>query len=150
MLQWFFMNIYDILERSPKCPIVNPVTWPHKVSLVNWMGGFFLIGTPCVLTMRCLLQYCPGQYWFCTMLPFGLTTHATTWSSPCQENSNSTHSSFPLIHKVDNIGIFVQLLTKINKKQLRTKSISMQIGIYNDALNSYWSAWFLYLNYFQK
>ena len=59
-------------------------------------------------------------------------------------------SSFPIIHKVDNIDISVQLLRKINWKQLRNESISVQIYIYHDALNSYWNDWFLYLTYFQK
>ena len=35
------------------------------------------------------------------------------------------HSSFPEIHKVDNIGIFVQLLTDIIWNYLRNESISM-------------------------
>ena len=45
--------------------------------------------------------------------------------------------SFLVIHKVDNIGIFVQLLMEINLKLLRTESVSMQIGIYQGVLNSY-------------
>ena len=44
---------------------------------------------------------------------------------------------FPVIYKVDNIDIFVLLLMEINWKQLRTESISMQIDIYQSALNSY-------------
>ena len=47
-------------------------------------------------------------------------------------------SSFPVIHKVDNIDIFVQLLMEINWKQLKTESISMQIDWhFQGALNSY-------------
>ena len=48
-------------------------------------------------------------------------------------------SSFPLVidlHKVDNIGIFVQFLMDINGKKLRTESSSMQFYICHDVLNS--------------
>ena len=38
----------------------------------------------------------------------------------------SVYSSFPVIRRVSNVGIFVQLLIEINWKQLRAKSISMQ------------------------
>ena len=44
-------------------------------------------------------------------------------------------SSFPEIHKVDNVGIFVQLLMQINWRQLRTQWISKQIHFCNGALN---------------
>ena len=60
------------------------------------------------------------------------------------------HSSFPVIHKVDDVNIFLQLLMEINWKQLRAESISMQANIYQDALNSYWSDWFLYFYLFSK
>ena len=59
-------------------------------------------------------------------------------------------SSFPVIHEVDNVAIFVQLLMEINLKQLRTESISMQISTYQGALNSYWNEGLLYLNYSKK
>ena len=38
-------------------------------------------------------------------------------------------SSFPVIHKVRNVGIFVQLLIEIYWKQLRVEYASMQIYI---------------------
>ena len=57
------------------------------------------------------------------------------------------HLSFPIIHKVRNIDISVQLLREIIWKQLKNQSISMQINIYHGALNSYRSDWSLY---FQK
>ena len=39
------------------------------------------------------------------------------------------HSTFPIVNKVGNVGIFVQLLMEINCKQLRASSISKQICI---------------------
>ena len=46
-----------------------------------------------------------------------------------------TFSSFPLIHKVGNVGIFVQLLMWINWQWLQMKSILMQMSIFHDASN---------------
>ena len=49
------------------------------------------------------------------------------------------YSSFPVIHKIDNIDIFVQLLMNISKieKYLGAESILVQMDIYHGALNSY-------------
>ena len=41
----------------------------------------------------------------------------------------SVKTSFPAMHKVVNVDIFVQLLMEINWKQLRVESVSMQICI---------------------
>ena len=46
-------------------------------------------------------------------------------------------TSFPVMHKVNNIDICVQFLMEINSKQLRMESITMQIDISLGALNSY-------------
>ena len=49
--------------------------------------------------------------------------------------TSMTLSSFSVTHKVDNIGIFVQLLVEINWKQKPAECILMQIqtcyGIFN-------------------
>ena len=49
------------------------------------------------------------------------------------------YSSFPVIHNIDNIDIFVQLLMNISKKEkyLGAESILVQMDIYHGALNSY-------------
>ena len=44
-------------------------------------------------------------------------------------------TSFPVIHKVENVDIFVQFLMAINWKCLPMKSILLQMYIYHDALN---------------
>ena len=56
---------------------------------------------------------------------------------------NVCYSSFPVVYKVGNVRIFVQFLMEINRKDLRTESISMQINICKGALNSNWSYWLL-------
>ena len=53
-----------------------------------------------------------------------------------QSEMRDEQSCFPVIHEVDNIDIFVQLLMERNWQPLRTESISKQISIYPGALNS--------------
>ena len=50
-----------------------------------------------------------------------------------------------MIHKVDNIGIFVQFLIKMDSKQLRVKYVSLQNYICYSVLNNNWSDGFLCL-----
>ena len=50
-------------------------------------------------------------------------------------HQSGIQSSFPVIHKVGNVGIFVQLLMRINCKCLPMKSILLQMFIYHDTLN---------------
>ena len=57
--------------------------------------------------------------------------------------------SFPVMHNVGNISIFVQLLMQINWKQLRAKLVSMPIYICYGALNLNLRACFLYQTHFQ-
>ena len=101
----------------------------------------------------------PLIYWFiywsapCTLDNlFHIETQSFQACEHCQccVNCEKLWTSFPIIHKVDNIDIIVQLLVEIHCSQLRTESISMQIDICQGALNSYWSAWFLYLTIFQN
>ena len=54
----------------------------------------------------------------------------------CAVNIWRTKSSFSIIRKVSNIGIFVQLLAEINYKELRAESIAMRIDICYGALHS--------------
>ena len=75
-------------------------------------------------------------------------TVRTATSSTTETVQVRAHSSFPIIHKGDNISIFVLFSLEINWKQLRTELIPMQIGIYQGALNSYWNGQFLYITYF--
>ena len=47
------------------------------------------------------------------------------------------NSRFPVIHKVGNVGIFVQLVMRTNLKRLSVESILIQIYICHNALNQY-------------
>ena len=47
----------------------------------------------------------------------------------------SVYSSFPVIYKVGNVDICVQLLMGINWKWFQAESILMKIYIYHGALN---------------
>ena len=59
--------------------------------------------------------------------------------------TNNLLSSFPVIQKVGNVGIFVQLLMGINWKQLGTKLFSMQIY---GTLNWNKSSWLFFVTLF--
>ena len=43
------------------------------------------------------------------------------WLRGADPFGQKNKSSYPIIQKVDNINIFVQLLMEINRKQLRTE-----------------------------
>ena len=58
-------------------------------------------------------------------------------------------SSFPVIHKVGNIVIFVQLLIEMNWKQLKAESVSTQIYVCHSTLNLNWSDSLLFAICFQ-
>ena len=48
---------------------------------------------------------------------------------------NGGYSSFPAMHKLGKVGIFVQILMEINWKGLKTESVSMPIYICYGTLN---------------